>query len=530
MRRLSWASPTHPSSRPREGEVSWDLQGLSTFLTKLPPPRVGSRLQGDSDRAAKEGASQGDGSSQDSASHTQTWTPQRQVQRVEDKLPFPSPPVSLLGLCPPWKAWAPAPAFGPLWPGAVAATFWRINELQSLHLAWLLSQAYLTFPFWQRPLGPIQFKLPGQTPLPLNLVWKQKELVPLPSVERLDGGPGGEAVLQNCPRPETPDKVMNLVVVSGGSEVKDRANPELPQIEPPPPSTPHMPSGRELGAQDSGGWDCKGQEGGPVPALPTEKGVSPTPGVLPATLGLEAQTVPETLQVPGPATVPTPPALTSTPGPPAAAQVPTAPMLPTAPTEPSDPRAPSAPVKPAAAQGVAHKVAGGLPEPAAAVVPASAQTLPTQKGPEAEAAPAGRRRPKAPSAPVAQTESATPRGLATSKASRVPQTPMAQKGSPGARPTLDAAKVQNDAPPSPKSSASCAQGPPLSITKLRPHVEGLEGPPRQPPRHPQPSSTVTSFQRFHEALNTPFELALSEEPGDQGLRRVVIDGSSVAMV
>ncbi|KAM6181654.1 protein NYNRIN [Erethizon dorsatum] len=44
------------------------------------------------------------------------------------------------------------------------------------------------------------------------------------------------------------------------------------------------------------------------------------------------------------------------------------------------------------------------------------------------------------------------------------------------------------------------------------------------------NSTVTSFQRYHEALNTPFELNLSGEPGNQELRRVVIDGSSVAMV
>ena len=41
---------------------------------------------------------------------------------------------------------------------------------------------------------------------------------------------------------------------------------------------------------------------------------------------------------------------------------------------------------------------------------------------------------------------------------------------------------------------------------------------------------MTSFQRYHEALNTPFELDLSEEPGNPELRRVVIDGSSVAMV
>ncbi|KAB1277168.1 Protein NYNRIN [Camelus dromedarius] len=141
--------------------------------------RVSSNNQGGTDSAREEGPVQAS-SGQDPADHTQALSQQRQVRRGEDKLPF-QPPVSTLGVCSPWKAWTPGPAFGPLWPGAIAATFWRINELQSLHLAWLLSQACFSFPFWQRPLGPIQFKLPGQNPLPLNLEWKQKELVPLPS-------------------------------------------------------------------------------------------------------------------------------------------------------------------------------------------------------------------------------------------------------------------------------------------------------------------------------------------------------------
>ncbi|XP_055989868.1 protein NYNRIN [Sorex fumeus] len=553
------AGPSVQAGAPRKG-ASENSKRLSSPGNTHPPPSstpgqsppqeaakqlvwVSSRNQGDSeDSAGKEGASQGNGSSQDSANHTQAWSPQRQVQRVEDKLPFPPPPVSILGLCPPWKAWTPAPvAFGPLWPGAVAATFWRINELQSLHLAWLLSQAYLTFPFWQRPLGPIQLKLPGQTPVPLNLEWKPKELVPLPSVERLDGGPGGEAALQNCPSPETPHKVVSLLVVSGGPEAKDQASPGLLQIEPPLPSTPQAPAGSELGAPGSGRQDCEGLEGIPVPALPTGPEVPPTAerpgaqGALPTPAVLEAQTVPETLKVPGAAAMPMTPALPSVPVLPAAAQVPAAPMmLPVAPAELADPRAPSAPAKPAAAQGVSasHKAAGDpLVSTAAATVPATAQTLPTQKGPVAEAAPTGRRGPKPPTGPVAQTGAVTPKGPAAPRASRAPQTPVAQKGSPGARSTSDATKLLSNAPPSPKGSASCPQGPPLSV---RPHMEGLlgawEGTPRQSPRHLQPSSTVTSFQRFHEALNTPFELALSEEPGDQGLRRVVIDGSSVAMV
>ncbi|XP_045143591.1 protein NYNRIN [Echinops telfairi] len=74
----------------------------------------------------------------------------------------------------------------------------------------------------------------------------------------------------------------------------------------------------------------------------------------------------------------------------------------------------------------------------------------------------------------------------------------------------------------------------ISAGQHHPQAESLlgalEGTPKQPHRHPHANGTVTSFQRYHEALNTPFELSLSQEPGDQGLRRVVIDGSSVAMV
>lgn len=112
---------------------------------------------------------------------------------------------------------------------------------------------------------------------------------------------------------------------------------------------------------------------------------------------------------------------------------------------------------------------------------------------------------------------------------------------------MDAAKLLSERQPSSRGSTSFPkgqgdvgrQGSQSSSTlaprsKHQPQGEGLlgawEGAPRQPPRHPQANSTVTSFQRYHEALNTPFELNLSGEPGDQGLRRVVIDGSSVAMV
>lgn len=48
---------------------------------------------------------------------------------------------------------------------------------------------------------------------------------------------------------------------------------------------------------------------------------------------------------------------------------------------------------------------------------------------------------------------------------------------------------------------------------------------------PQPSSSVvvTGEQRFLEGLHLPFELQLTDQPGDPKLRTVIIDGSNVAM-
>ncbi|XP_030890646.1 protein NYNRIN isoform X4 [Leptonychotes weddellii] len=513
--------------------------------------RVDSSSHSGTDSAPREEGPARATGSQDSTAHTQALSQQRQGQRVEDKVPF-QPPVSALGVCPPWKAWTPGPAFGPLWPGAIAATFWRINELHSLHLAWLLSQACFSFPFWQRPLGPIQFKLPGQNPLPLNLEWKQKELVPLPSMEspdcRLDAGPGGEAALQKCPGPDTPQKVMSLLVVSGGSGVKDKTGPGLPQIGPPLTSVPQLPAGSEPGDRGSGQWDRKGPEEGPFPALPPGRGVSTAQGGPVAQGGPtalpvpDAQTVPETLEVPVAAAVAT--AQT----PPADPALPAVPKVPTAQTplavhaEPAALEVPSAPTKPAA-PGVptAQKAAGAPLASAAPEVPATPKAPVAQKTPAAKSSPAGPKAPKAQTGPAAKTGSAAP------KASRAPKTPAAQKTPTDLGPVSDGAKLLGEGQPSSRGNASFAkgqgeaerQGPQSGSTlapssKHRPQTQGLpgarEGTPRQPPRHPQANSTVTSFQRYHEALNTPFELNLSGEPGNQGLRRVVIDGSSVAMV
>ncbi|XP_032480813.1 protein NYNRIN [Phocoena sinus] len=512
--------------------------------------RVGSNNQGGTDSACEEGSVQAS-SSQDPADRTQASSQQRQARRGEDKLPL-QPPVSALSVCSPWKSWTPGPAFGPLWPGTIAATFWRINELHSLHLAWLLSQACFSFPFWQRPLGPIQFKLPGQNPLPLNLGWKQKELVPLPSVEspdcRPDGGPGGEAALQNCPRPETPKKVMSLLVVSGGSGVTDKASPGLPQIGPPLTSTPQLQAGSEPGDRGNMQWDCKEPEERPFPGpstgqgVPTAQGRPATQGGLTAPSGPEPQTVPETLKVPTAAAVPTAQTPPTNPVLPEAPKVPETQIMPAVHEEPAAPKVPLAPTKPAAqVVPTAQKAAVGELAPAAQMGPAAPQTPTTQKRHAAKTSPAGPQTSRAQTGTTAKTGSTAP------KTCRALKMPAAQKAPTDPGPAPDAAKFPSEGQPSSRGSASFLkgqgeagrQGPQSSGTlapsrKLQPQVEGLlgawEGAPRQPPRHPQANSTVTSFQRYHEALNTPFELNLSEEPGNQGLRRVVIDGSSVAMV
>uniref|UniRef100_A0A8C6R656 NYN domain and retroviral integrase containing n=1 Tax=Nannospalax galili TaxID=1026970 RepID=A0A8C6R656_NANGA len=457
--------------------------------------RVRSNNQRDTDSDREEGPIVQATSNQDSANHTQALLQQRQVQRMEDRLSFQTP-VSALGVCPSWKAWASGPTFGPLWPGTIAATFWKINELHSLHLAWLLSQACFNFPFWQRPLGPIQLKLPGQNPLPLNLEWKQKELAPLPSIEspacRPEGKLGAEKALENCPRSEGPPKVMSLLVVPRNCGIKDKVSPRLPQV-----------------AQRSTLSDCKGlkKQASAAPSAeprkPTAQGRPVAQGGVMAQSIPEAQTEPETLKMP------------------MAAVEPIAEGLSAAPKVPSGPAKPAAPVVSTAQKS--------------ALTPAAPQTPVTPKAPTAPQTPVT---PKAPAAP--QTP-ATPKAPTASKISRASGTSAAQKMSKVAGPTLDVAKLLSEVQASSKSRAALPkgqgkagrQGPQSSSTlassSKHPFLkEGILGAWDGAPR--QENSTVTSFQRYHEALNTPFELNLSGEPGNPGLRRVVIDGSSVAMV
>ncbi|XP_052417732.1 protein KHNYN [Carassius gibelio] len=97
------------------------------------------------------------------------------------------------------------------------------------------------------------------------------------------------------------------------------------------------------------------------------------------------------------------------------------------------------------------------------------------------------------------------------------------------------------------------RGPPqmtYSFETLDSEVHPVASPVRSPPRtfdissadisnqsavskpnqgRPGAASVVTGPQRFLESLKTPFKLQLSDEPGDNTLRQIIVDGSNVAM-
>ncbi|XP_021059089.1 protein NYNRIN [Mus pahari] len=481
-----------------------------------------SNKQGDeTNSVGEEGATTQDTSSQDSENHTEPVLQQKQVPKNEDRISLLLP-VSALSAYTSWKVWAPGPAFGPSWPGTIAATFWKINELQSLHLAWLLSQACFNFPFWQRPTGPIQLKLPGRNPLPLKLEWKQKELVPLPSagspVCRPGGDLGRETALKPSPRPEIPSKIISLSVVQGGCGIKEKVSPGLLQVG---------PSSTSVGDKGSALSDCKSLEK-PFPvALSTGQGGSTTQERPLAQTGMtghsvsEAPTVSETLQVATAAEVSSVEHPPTGEGLPATPEVPTALKKPAVYTEPTAPKVPSAPT-----------------EPAAPAMPTAPQTPTTQK------IPADLQTLRVQTETIAKAGWEAPKALAASNAPRASKLPEAQV-SAVAGPTMDVTKLLSEVQAS-KSRAVLpkVQGKPgrqgfqpsstmASRSRHQFLKEGLlgawEGSQRLSP-HSQGTNIVTSFQRYNEALNTPFEMNLSEEPGNPGLRRVVIDGSSVAMV
>ncbi|XP_070710607.1 protein KHNYN [Pempheris klunzingeri] len=93
-------------------------------------------------------------------------------------------------------------------------------------------------------------------------------------------------------------------------------------------------------------------------------------------------------------------------------------------------------------------------------------------------------------------------------------------------------------------SSTSKQNPPTQDTILNPKSDALQAP--QPPIFTRNDSSptrmwerrsfmasssvvVTGEQRFLEGLQTPFDLQLTDKPGDPKLRAVIIDGSNVAM-
>ena len=197
---------------------------------------------------------------------------------------------------------------------------------------------------------------------------------------------------------------------------------------------------------------------------------------------------------------------------PATPKVPTALKKPAVYTEPTAPKVPSAPT-----------------EPAAPATPTAPQTPTAQKTPSVKTL-AGLQTPKVQSETIATAGSEVPKAPAASAV---------------AGPTVDVAQLLSEVQASKNRAIMLkVQGKPgrqgfqpsstvPSRSKHQFLKEGLlgawEGSQRLSP-HSQGTNIVTSFQRYNEALNTPFEMNLSEEPGNPGLRRVVIDGSSVAMV
>ncbi|KAG7468705.1 hypothetical protein MATL_G00145810 [Megalops atlanticus] len=76
---------------------------------------------------------------------------------------------------------------------------------------------------------------------------------------------------------------------------------------------------------------------------------------------------------------------------------------------------------------------------------------------------------------------------------------------------------------------STAQRPPLAAE--RPGCSYQTVSPRVPSVTPPPKAApLTGVSRFQQSLRTPYRLTLQNEPGDPGLRHIIIDGSNVAMM
>ncbi|KAL6076010.1 hypothetical protein STEG23_007617 [Scotinomys teguina] len=413
-------------------------------------------------------------------------------------------------------------------------------------------QACFNFQFWQRPMGPIQLKLPGQSPLPLNLEWRQKELTPPPSAEkqscREDGELGTETVLEHSLRPKTSTEATRVSVMPGDCAVKEVVSTGLPQVGPSLTSVPQAAVEQE--DESSALPGCKGLEKSSSSALPIEPR-GPTAQERPvAQAGMTGQSVPKAPMTPDTPAMSTATAVSKVEPPPTKEGLLAAPKVPPAlkksavhaePPAPPKSATPVAPTAPKAATG----------QPVGPAAPTTPQTPPAQKMPSVKT-PAGPQTSRLQTENAAKAGSAAPKTPSTaktpgaSKTSGTSKTSAAQKVSKVAGPASEVAKLLSEAQAS-KSRAAVPKGqgkagrqaPQASSTvasrnKHQSLKEGIlgawEDTQRQSPHHPQANNTVTSFQRYHEALDTPFELNLSGEPGNLGLRRVVIDGSSVAMV
>ncbi|XP_036399698.1 NEDD4-binding protein 1 [Megalops cyprinoides] len=67
-----------------------------------------------------------------------------------------------------------------------------------------------------------------------------------------------------------------------------------------------------------------------------------------------------------------------------------------------------------------------------------------------------------------------------------------------------------------------AERPGCSYQTVSPRVPSVTPPPRAAP--------LTGVSRFQQSLRTPYRLTLQNEPGEPGLRHIIIDGSNVAMM
>ncbi|XP_033853829.3 NEDD4-binding protein 1 [Acipenser ruthenus] len=116
-------------------------------------------------------------------------------------------------------------------------------------------------------------------------------------------------------------------------------------------------------------------------------------------------------------------------------------------------------------------------------------------------------------------------------------TPKKNRAKAGSPPFLDQTRPKMDrhSPPTVKGPPhnvynSGKQDSPLLDPQLnRPAMGGKAVRGKDRKRAPERGAMVTGQQRYLESLQTPFDLKLTDAPGEESLRHVIIDGSNVAM-